>query len=278
MDIDYHSYNQGFGKCSHSGYHFLDIINFFTDFIGKTKKITNVELNSKFLRSIDFLTQITLKDYEQIFGKKFLTENKYSTQKLNNLMKNYGEIDAFINLAFKHKNRIILLGSINLIHNSFSQRGNLIPNKDLYKGNGRVRHETYTLQQVLFQCIQVISFQSKEVQKEKNASYKAGGEYHFDIYVFRNNKLNKKWKNFEKISIKNIQKIKMAGKSRGHQEDARMEATGEFLDFLEGKIKRGFISDFLYHENNVRLMAGIYKSGALGFKHLNSEVKIKYVK
>lgn len=82
-------------------------------------------------------------------------------------MKNYGEIDAFINLAFKHKNRIILLGSINLIHNSFSQRGNLIPNKDLYKGNGRVRHETYTLQQVPFQCIQVISFQSKEVQKKK---------------------------------------------------------------------------------------------------------------
>ena len=35
----------------------------------------------------------------------------------------------------------------------------------------------------------------------------------------------------------------MAGKSRGHQEDARMEATGEFLDFLEGK--KGFISDFL---------------------------------
>ncbi len=29
VDIDYHSFNQGFGKCSHSGYHFIDILNFF---------------------------------------------------------------------------------------------------------------------------------------------------------------------------------------------------------------------------------------------------------
>ncbi len=276
VDIDYHSYNHGFGKVSHSGYHFIDIINFLTDFVEKDKGADNVDINSKFLRPLDFIFQITIEDYKKIFGEEFSKINKYDINLLNERMKNFGEIDAFITLAFKKGDRIVLIGSVNLIHNSFSLRGNLIPNKDLYKGNGRVRHESYTIEQGPFQCIQIISFQSKEVIKEKRPNYGTGGEYHFDIYVFRNNNLIKKWKRFEKISIKNIQSNEMKGKSRGHQEDARMIATNEFLEFLNGKTKEKYISDFLDHENNVRLIAGIYKSAALDFNNLNSKVEVKY--
>ncbi len=276
VNIDYHSYNHGFGKVSHSGYHFIDMINFLTDFVKEDKKADNVDINSKFLRPLDFISQITIEDYKKIFGEKFSKINKKDINQLNKRMKNFGEIDAFITLAFKKEDRITLLGSINLIHNSFSLRGNLIPNEDLYKGNGRVRHESYTIEQGPFQCIQIISFQSKEVIKEKRPNYGIGGEYHFDIYVFRNNNLIKKWKRFEKISIKNIQSNEMKGKSRGHQEDARMIATNEFLDFLNGKTKEKYISDFLDHENNVKLIAGIYKSAALDFNNLNSKVKIEY--
>ncbi len=275
VDIDYHSYNKGFGKVSHSGYHFIDIINFLTDFVKDDKKADNVDINSKFLRPLDFTSQITIEDYKKIFGEKFSKTNKYDINLLNERMKNFGEIDAFITLAFKKGDRIALLGSVNLIHNSFSLRGNLIPNKDLYKGNGRVRHESYTIEQGPFQCIQIISFQSKEVTKEKRPNYRTGGEYHFDIYVFRNNNLIKKWKRLEKISIKDIQSNEMQGKSRGHQEDARMIATNEFLEFLNGKTKEKYTSDFLDHENNVRLIAGIYKSAALDFNDLNSNVEIK---
>lgn len=276
VDIDYHSYNMGFGKCSHSGYHFMDMINYFTNFNENEKRILNVDINSQFLRPIDFLHQINLSDYKKIFGQKFEKVNKYSRKELLNLMKYYGEIDAFINLSLKNNNKTICLGSINLIHNSFSQRGNLLPNKNLYKGNGRVRHETYTIQQGPFQCIQIISFQSKEVKKERKVKYNIGGEYHFDIYVFRNNALYKEWKNFEKFTMKGLQKSQMKGSSRGHQEDARLKATEEFLKFLNGKKKGLFISDFLDHKNNVKLMAGIYKSAALDFKNKDSKVSIKY--
>lgn len=278
VDIDYHSYNQGFGKVSHSGYHFIDIMNFLTDFVRKDKKANNVEINSKFLRPLDFISQINLKDYEKIFGTRFARTNKYNLEDLDKKMKKFGEIDAFITMTFKRDDRIILLGSLNLIHNSFSLRGNLIPNKDLYKGNGRVRHESYTIQQGPFQCIQIISFQSKEVKKEKRHNYNIGGEYHFDIYIFRNNNLIKKWKRFKKISIKSLQDSIMGGKSRGHQEDARMVVTKEFLDFLGGKTKGRYISDFLEHENNVKLIAGIYKSAALDFNDLNSKVRLEYEK
>lgn len=276
IDIDYHSYNHGFGKVSHSGYHFIDMISFLTDFVEADKKADRVEIISKFFRPLDFLSQITLEDYGKLFGDKFVKINKYDLNQLNKKMKEFGEIDAFIILAFKKKEKVTLLGSVNLIHNSFSLRGNLVPNNDLYKGNGRVRHESYTIQQGPFQCIQVISFQSKEAVKEKKPSYNLGGEYHFDIYVFRNNNLIKKWKRFEKISIKDIQLNMMKGKSRGHQEDARMAATMEFLEFLNGKIKKEYVSDFLEHENNVKLISGIYKSAALDFNNLNPKVEIEY--
>lgn len=276
IDIDYHSYNQGFGKCSHSGYHFMDMVNYFTNFNTESKKIGKVSINSKFLRPLDFLGQINLKDYEKIFGKKFKKYNKYSMKEMEKIMKNYGEIDAFINLSLKNKDKIICLASINLIHNSFSQRGNLLPNKNLYKGNGRVRHETYTIQQGPFQCIQIISLQSKEVKKNQKENFEIGGEHNFQIYVFRNNVLYKKWKNLEKFSLNDLQKSKMEGSSRGHQEDARLCATEEFLLFLEGKKKKDFISDFLTHKNNVKLMAGIYKSAALDFNNKDPEVLIKY--
>ena len=276
IDIDYHSFNHGFGKCSHSGYHFFDIINFFFEVItDKEKKPNNVDIYSNFLRPLDFLEQINFKDYNSIF-KDFKKYNKYSKDECFNKMKNFGEIDAFLNFSFKHNNNQITLGSINLIHNSFSQRGKIIPNKDFYKGNGRVRHETYTIQQGPFQCIQIISFQSKEVKKKDKLDYSPGGEYHFDIMVFRNNTLFKKWKSYKKISLKDLQKGRMSGYSRGHQEDARRLATLEFLEFLDGKKKKDYISDFTKHCDTVRLMAGVYKSAALKFNNKNPLVNIPY--
>ena len=275
VDIDYHSYNLGFGKCSHSGYHFFDIINYFFEGINGNKSINNVDIQSNFMRPIDFLNQITIEDYKSIFNN-FNRYNKYKLKEYYNKMKNYGEIDAFINFSFKRDKNVIALGSLNLIHNSFSQRSNVKPNNDLYKGNGRVRHETYTIQQGPYQCIQIISFQSKEIRKGNKTKYNLGGEYHFEIFVFRNNKLVKKWKNYQKISIKNLQRSYLSGFSRGHQEDARRFATIEFLDFLNGKIKKNYVSDFSKHKNSVRIMAGIYKSGALRYNNKNSLVNINY--
>ncbi len=218
---------------------------------------------------------MTLKDYKLLFNN-FNDYNTYTKEKLRKTMKDFGEIDAFININFKHGANIITLCSLNLIHNSFSQRGNLVANKDLYKGNGRVRHESYIIQQGPFQCIHIDSLQAKEVNKDSKINYDVGGEYNFDIHIFRNNQFREKWKNYEHLSIKQLQNTVMANESRGHQEDARREATMEFLNFVDTKIKSDLISDFKRHRNSVRLMSAIYKSAALKKYKKNPLVEVKY--
>lgn len=52
--------------------------------------------------------------------------------------------------------------TINLLHNGFARRTWLNPGDDLYKGNGRVKHEHYSIQQDSFQNIQIHSYQSKD--------------------------------------------------------------------------------------------------------------------
>ena len=279
VDIDYHGYNQGFGKCSHSGYHFFDIVTWLLE-AGESieKPIDNVDIFTNFLRPNDFLHQINLKDYQNIFPD-FKTQNKYPEKKLQNLFKNYAEIDAFSSFAFKHDDKIQTFANINLAHNSYSQRGWLsVSGKDLYKGNGRLRHENHFIEQGPFQVISFISYQSKEVDPSKTQGlYDVGGEYHLDIHVFRNNSLFPKWKAYEKISIRDLNNKVMTGKSRGHQEDARRQAVVEFFKFLSGE-KIIQVSDLLDHERSTKLMSGVYQSAANRFNGKNPVVNISFQK
>ena len=41
---------------------------------------------------------------------------------------------------------MVTTATLNLMQNSFSRRGWFAPRRDLYKGNGRVRHERLVLQ------------------------------------------------------------------------------------------------------------------------------------
>ena len=279
VNIDYHGFNEGFGKCSHSGYHFFDIVTWLLEAgENQEKSIDNVDISTNFLRPNDFLHQINLKDYQNIFPN-FKIENKRSEKELGNLFKNYAEIDAFSSFVFKHKDKIQTLASINLAHNSFSQRGWLSVNaKDLYKRNGRLRHESHIIEQGPFQAISIISYQSEEVNPSKTeGQYEVGGEYHLDIHVFRNSNLFPKWKTYEKISIKDLNKNIMTGKSRGHQEDARRKAVIDFFKFLNGENVTP-VSDLLDHERSTKLMSGVYQSAANKFSGRNPVVNIDFKK
>lgn len=277
VNIDYHGFNQGFGKCSHSGYHFFDIVTWLLEAgENKEKSIDNADIFTNFLRPNDFLHQINLKDYRNIFPN-FKTKNKYAKKELWNLFKNYAEIDAFSSFAFKHHDKTQTLANINLAHNGYSQRGWLsVVGKDLYKGNGRLRHESHFIGQGPFQAISFISYQSKEVDPTKmQGLYDIGGEYHLDMHVFRNSSLFPKWKAYEKISIKDLNNKIMTGKSRGHQEDARRQAVIEFFKFLNGE---GItpVSDLLDHERSTKIMSGVYQSAANRFNGKNPLVNINF--
>jgi predicted dehydrogenase len=261
VDIDYHPCNQGYGKCSHSGYHFFDLVPWFLEAAeSPKKKLNNVDVFTNFLRPQDFLTQLSLSDYEHLFDN---FKGKYSEEQLQSLYAEYGEIDAFSSFAFRHDDRILTLGTINLAHNGFSQRGwPSAVGRDLYKGNGRVRQETHTIEQGPFQSIFLHSYQSKDVDpNEEDGIYDIGGEYHCDAHVFRNSSLVPSWKTYEQLSIRDLDAARMRGKSRGHQEEARRQAILEFVAYLQGRDTTS-TSDLATHRRGVKLMAGVYISAA----------------
>ena len=276
----YHPYMQGYGKCSHSGYHFFDIVPYIlsagTD---DNKFYDNIEVISSFVRPLDFMAQLTLEDYEKLFGKKeFNKYNPYNQTELNIFMKKYGEIDAFTNICFKRGNRVMTVASLNLAHNGFARRDWITAEgRDLYKGNGRVRHEFHIIEQGPFQSIHYHSYQSEEINPEDSDDiYEVGGEYHLEIFVFRNTKMIG-GKALEVFNIKDLNVNIMGGKSRGHQEDARANGFLEFIEAVNNQRKREeMTSEFLSHKHAVIITSAIYQSAIARLKNKNPLIKMPF--
>lgn len=275
--ISYHGYNEGYGKCAHSGYHFFDIVPWFLQAaVNNDKYYNNVDIFTSFVRPVDHLQQLNINDYKTLFQD--FSKGKTSKQRHGKtLYSQYGEIDAFSSFSFKKDNHILTLGSINLAHNSFSQRGWLsVEGKDLYKGNGRLRHETHMIEQGPFQAISFQSYQSREVDPGKQIEiYETGGEYHLDIHVFRNSSYNPRWQTYKKYSIKDLSPRIMKGKSRGHQEDARRASVLEFISCFRGK-RIDPLSDLSDHKYSTLLLSGVYQSAVRRTQGKNPLVNIRY--
>lgn len=122
IEQDYHPYNQGYGKCSHSGYHSIDIVPWLIRSVENNDKyIDNVDIFTNFITPVDFIRQLNISDYKKLF-KNFDVYNKYSEKEFVEKSKYFGEIDAFSSLSFKQGDYVMSLASINLAHNGCSQR------------------------------------------------------------------------------------------------------------------------------------------------------------
>ncbi len=264
IEQDYHPYNQGYGKCSHSGYHSIDIIDWLirSSIRNKNQKPKKIEVTSNFMYPKDFVNQLPYEEYSKLFDVN--DPIKYELKEYKKLVKDYGEIDAQIDVCYKNKdNDVTTIGQYSLLHNSFSQRD--WPNalgRDLYKGNGRIRHEMHYLVQGPFQTIIYESYQSEEILNEKTNHSNIGGEYHLDIHVFRNSKMFKDWKSYEKISLDDLENHILKGYSRGHQEDARRAAIVSFIKSITDNCVVRF-SDIEDQEESIAILSSIYKSALL---------------
>jgi len=184
----YHPYCQGYGKCSHSGYHIFDIAYQYYK-AGKRdgKYADSGEVLTSFIQPRGFIKQFSEKNYIQYFGKKYKKVQKWNDKKLYKLYKDYGEMDAFSIIKLLKNSENVCNISINLLHNSFARRTWLLLGKDLYKGNGRVKQQLHIVNQGPFQTVHIHNYQSKDKQdKSTEDDYEVGGNNHFDIYVFRN--------------------------------------------------------------------------------------------
>ena len=63
-----------------------------------------------------------------------------------NTFKNFGEIDFHSIINFKKDDKTITHCTLNLIQSGFSWRSLCYLPKDIYKGNGRVRHERLNIE------------------------------------------------------------------------------------------------------------------------------------
>lgn len=261
----YHPYNRGYGKLSHSGYHSLDIAIWLAQASLMPKKAwDNFNLYTEFTRPSDVLTAISKSDYQKLFPEMRKKNMRFDVAGVT------GEVDAFTLIALKKAKRSVTNISCNTLHTSFSKRAwSDSTGRDLYKGNGRVRQESYVVEQGPFQSIVVNSFQSNQIQKKAPHPYAVGGEYHFDIHIFRNNALFPQLKPYEFLSLKQLRPIKDLGYSRGHQEDARRQCITSFFEAIKTRIpQEKQESNIMRHKLTTQILSAIYFSGARQYRGL----------
>ena len=261
-----HPYKYGYGKLFHSGYHFIDLLTWILEInnLTKNKKINNAEMFCSTFNPIDALNVINNDDYKNIFNTdKF--ENIF--ENYENEFKNYGELDFHSIINFKQNDKIITNCSLNLMQSGFSLRSWCNLPKDIYKGNGRVRHERLNIQVGPLLNIQIHSYQAYEISDEdKPLNNDVGSIEHFEIYIFRNSKIIG-GKPFEKIDIANLSE-KDKEYFYGYNEKARENC---FISFLNNSNQD---SDLLKHRVSIELVSKAYEIMATKSKILNFKIEI----
>lgn len=267
VSIDYHGYNKGYGKASHSGYHFYDLLNWFTAGFREQKGVDSVLIKAWPNFPLNYLEQVNKDTLEKVFPDKKFKTNLAT----NGELRLYGEIDVMSTVRLLSSKNVITHAQIDLQHSGISARSwPSIDDRNLYKGNGRVRHEQHYINMGPFVSISLTSWQSKPFESERIDSkdiYKPGHEFNLDITICRNSKLVG-GKAAETFTLKDIYKPVLNDYSRGHQEDARRSAIVEFFDLIQNGKNRGS-SSLQSHALSSLLMSGVYESIATGQEVIN---------
>lgn len=264
VEQEYHPYCQGYGKCSHSGYHIFDIVSeFYKAGYREGKFADTAEIMTSFIQPGGFVKQFNDGNYQNYFGKNYSKVKKRDTKELLDSFRDYGEMDAFTLLKLKQFDHNICNVSINLLHNSFARRSWIRPGKDLYKGNGRVKHESHVIQQGPFQCIQVHSYQSNDkhdISTKEDDLW--GGNNHFDIFVFRNSDMyGKGCAPLKQYSLRDKELFAGYDENDLVHNISKEFSVLEFIKYIRGDIhKSQLISNIDDHALPVKIMSSIYKS------------------
>lgn len=187
-----HPYKYGYGKIFHSGYHFIDLLTLLLsyDALPLDKRPNQCQISS-----IHYSPHDQLFALDEAFYKDLFKEEGFSTyykRWRNEEYRKMGELDILALLEFSRDRQVVTTCSLNLLQSGFTRRAWSELPMDTYKGNGRVRHETVSLQLGPLMNIQVHSYQAHEVKERGNHTLDhsaAGGLEHFDIHIFRNSDL-----------------------------------------------------------------------------------------
>lgn len=260
----HHSYYDGHGKVSHSGYHFLDsVARFWKAGLASGKTAEAAEVVSSFIRPSGLLRQLAREDYLKLFGEEYAGACPVDDATLDSRFSGYGEIDAEICATFLSGGEPVALATLSLLHNGFSRRSWMRPGADLYKGNGRVKHEQHRIHVGPFLGLQIHSYQAKDrhdVCQEGDET--PGGNNHYEIFVFRNSEIIG-GKPFERLEAQDFERQGVLSSDRLHIDQIKEGALTEFLSCMNGPFERKAVrSDLADHALGVELMSAAYRSSA----------------
>lgn len=233
---DHHSYHAGHGKASHSGHHFFDSVHRYMAAGRASGKVPDsMRIHAAAVRPAGLLRQLGGGDLERLFGPGYRKACPLSDSELLRRFRACGEVDLSATIEFLMEGEAAALASLDLLHNSFSRRSWLEPAADLYKGNGRVKHEHHRVHVGPFLACHVDSYQAKSEHASSDGSDLApGGNNHFDITLFRN---------VDFLGGREVERIRLADIGSFDAgslfiEQVKEGVVGEFMDFLDGRIPR----------------------------------------
>lgn len=229
-----HPYKYGYGKLFHSGYHFIDLAAFLLSYedLSPHKHPTECMILSTQYGPHDQLLSLDQGFYQKAFNKESLFSASYDLWEQGKCAQ-MGELDFFSLLEFTRGSHVITSCSLNLLQSGFSRRGWTELPIDNYKGNGRVRHETVSIQLGPLMNIQVHSYQAHEIKERENKNIDQqgpGGLEHFDIHIFRNSDIlggpaHEMIKGSDLFSLTTNEELGFIG----YNEYARHECLSDFL-------------------------------------------------
>lgn len=266
LTFNYHPH-LGWGKVSHSGYHFIDMASKIMkdSFVRSGKIINKLSVFTQFIRPQGVFKLQSQKDLLTIFGEKYNELDSRSDSELADLFhnNNEAEVDAFSLIGLWQDDILVANITLNLIHNGFSRRSWMISNDDLYKGNGRVRHEYHNIEQGPFQNIQIHSYQVSDEHHDKNTidDFSIGGNNHYEVHIYRNTGIIG-GKELEIITAKDIATNYKLDFEKSMNVLARQSAISEFLEIVLGKRRAQSAKGNLVDSGlSAQLMSMIYESG-----------------
>lgn len=275
---EYHPYCFGYGKGSHSGYHIFDTVyQLYKSADLKEKLADSMEISSSFIMPNGFFKQLNREDYINFFGEGYNEVNKWTDEQLNVLCNDFGEIDLSSLITLIKNNEPIANLSINLVHNGFAGRTWLNPGRDLYKGNGRIKHESYYIQQGPFQSIQIHAYQGSDKHDEQNGLEEyLGGKNHFEIYVFRNPFVAGDQRQPEVYRMSDVG-TNPDTESMITMEWVKFNVVKEFAQYISGrKMKDSIDSQIEDHFVPVQIMSGIYCSNIMRKERQSAVVEYSF--
>lgn len=275
----HHSYNEGHGKVSHSGFHFIDCAaEFWRDSLDSSGKAADeIEVSASFIRPQGLLHQLNNADYRRLFGDK-MGDLLPSDADLEYKYTVCGEIDAEIGLSLLKDDTAFSLASLSLLHGGFSQRSWYLPGKDLYKGNGRVKHEHHNIHIGPFAAIQIHSYQSKDMHIQTGADDDLpGGNNHYELHVFRNTGMIG-GQAYERYDLRELPGSEQYDYDRLYITQVKEAAIIEWIETIASNSPRrqGLHSAFDDHRRGVAIMSAIYRSYCLRQEDKNPLVRIPW--